>query len=154
MHYCNAERKNALCKAGGNRTDEGGKEEHRNNAGGNKEGIGECERMPLQAASSRQSEKLTQEKTELEKKILETTKEQEQAMEQINNLQETIKEKDKEIEELSSKVSAQPVSTTSDEEDSKKQETKGPRNVTEKGMSLKEKAEALEKRRMELLGVR
>lgn len=100
------------------------------------------------------SEKLTQEKTELEKKILEATKEQEQAMEQINNLQETIKEKDKEIEELSSKVSAQPVSTTSDEEDSKKQETKGPRNVTEKGMSLKEKAEALEKRRMELLGVR
>lgn len=75
--------------------------------------------------------------------------------EEIQTLTNQLTEKNEEIENLSKKTAAQPASTeTKTEEGQEEEQTAGPRNVTNKDMTLQEKAEALEKRRMQLLGVR
>lgn len=75
---------------------------------------------------------------------------------QIETLNNTIAEKDAELSVLAGKTTEVPRShnggTHSAEES--RGNVKGPHNVATEGMTLREKAEALEKRNQELLGIR
>lgn len=72
----------------------------------------------------------------------------------VEELTNSIADKDAELAELGKRSSAQPTSTVESKDGEVVEKIVGPHNVTNSGMTLEQKAAALEARNKELLGLR